>query len=329
MKTLYGPIYGYPIHIGRGAFCQLQYLLPQGKHLWVVDSEVARLYAPLLQDKNVYVVPHGEGSKDLSVYQALLAALEQAGLGRQDTVVAVGGGVVGDLVGFAAATYLRGVQLWQVPTTLVAMIDSSLGHKNGLNFGGYKNQIGTFYAPQGILMDLDFLLTLPKEEWRSGRGEMLKYACLLGGDEGRLLLEGEVTEELVALCVEYKNKLVEKDPYDRGERRLLNLGHTFGHAYESLSGMTIPHGVAVAMGLSTLAAHAFRSGTMPIEEYQLLQEALEDLDLPKAPVGALGVALSHDKKSTQGGIDMVVMERMGACRVERLSYEEVLCRYPF
>lgn len=200
-----------------------------------------------------FTYPGGEHCKTLATYTALLDFLAAHRLSRSDLIVALGGGVTGDLAGFAAATYQRGIPFVQVPTTLLAAVDSSVGGKTAVNLDSGKNQVGCFYQPSLVLCDPDTLRTLPPEEYRNGCAEVIKYAVLRSApffDELRAQPVSAQVGHVIATCVGMKRDLVVADEFDRGSRQLLNLGHTFGHAVEACSGYTVPHGCGVAIGMA-------------------------------------------------------------------------------
>ncbi len=332
----------YAVHIRRGQIAdvgsRIAQQLPLAKRfLLVSDDNVYPLYgkkvsASLAQSGcqvSSYVFPHGEGSKTLATYGDLLQALCEARLSRDDCLVALGGGVAGDLAGFAAATYLRGIRFVQIPTTLLACVDSSVGGKTGLDLAGGKNQVGCFYQPDLVLCDPDTLLTLPAEEYRNGCAEVIKYA-LLGGESLFVSVRDtpvcEQYEEIIARCVEIKRDFVEKDEFDRGARMLLNLGHTVGHAVETCSGYTIPHGQAVAIGMAVITKAAVEKGLCERDTSRALSELLALYSLPtQCPFSAdmLARAARADKKSTEEHMTLIVPERIGRCRALTIATDEI------
>lgn len=242
-----------------GAFC-------------VVDENVYKLYGHLFDGMSLYVLPSGERSKSMHHYTHVLEALMTCGCKRSDTLIAVGGGVVGDLAAFCASTYKRGMKLIHVPTTLLAMVDSSIGGKTAINFGVGKNNVGTFYEACEIWQCETFLESLPQREWTCGMAEVMKYA--LGFDEAiwTLLKEKPLQPHqfstIIKACVHIKQKLVAEDPYDFGERQKLNFGHTIGHALESVYAYErYNHGEAVAIGLTTQVALSKQRGAISGELY--------------------------------------------------------------
>ena len=244
------------------AGAQIAQVLGTGRTAAIVSGEtVAGLYAGRLAASLTragfravtFTYPGGEHCKTLATYAALLDFLAAHRLSRSDLIVALGGGVTGDLAGFAAATYQRGIPFVQVPTTLLAAVDSSVGGKTAVNLTSGKNQVGCFYQPSLVLCDPDTLRTLPPEEYRNGCAEVIKYAVLRSEpffSELRAVPVSAQVEHVIATCVGMKRDLVAADEFDRGSRQLLNLGHSFGHAVEKCSDYAVPHGCGVAIGMA-------------------------------------------------------------------------------
>ena len=274
-----------------------------------------------------WVFPHGEAHKTLASYAALLAFLSENGFTRGDLVVALGGGVCGDLAGFAAATYRRGCGFAQIPTTLLAAVDASVGGKCGVDLPGGKNQVGCFYQPLAVLCDPETFATLPERELRCGFAEVAKYGLLF--DRALFLsLRGGARNEyesLIARCVSYKRDLIERDEFDRGERRLLNLGHSFGHAIEQASGWQIPHGEAVSLGMVMIARAAAVRGLLFREDCAEIVSVLRALGLPTEcalPREALTAALERDKKREGDALTLVVPREIGRCELLEIPFAE-------
>lgn len=271
-----------------------------------------------------FVFPHGENSKTLSTYAALQQALFEKNFTRSDVVVALGGGVAGDLAGFAAATCQRGLACVQVPTTLLAMVDASVGGKTGVNLAGGKNQVGAFSQPALVLCDPSLLATLPDNEYKNGCAEVVKCAMLSGEPLFSSLPHAPV-ERVIGACVEIKRDLVQADEYDAGCRRLLNFGHTVGHAIESCSGYAVPHGFAVAAGMAVLTRAACRRGLCGADTLGALRHLLDAYGLPDTTAfsaQALAAAALSDKKRRGESLSLVLPEAVGRCRVETIRAEE-------
>ena len=311
-------------------------LKPQ-KLLIVSDSNVFPLYGPGLlksfQNYNVQaeymVFPAGEDAKSFDNLQKILVKLSEENFSRSDLLIALGGGVIGDLGGFAASVFKRGMKLMQIPTSLLAMVDSSVGGKTAVNLGSVKNQVGSFYQPQLILADTDCLSTLPEREYRCGCGEIIKYSVLF--DEGffDLILAQDIKEQyedVIEKCVRYKSLTVMKDERDAGCRQLLNLGHSFGHAVEALSSYEIAHGEAVAIGMFMVMKAAAAKGLCDSSQLLKLREILDKYNLPSEcgfPPEKIMELLLKDKKFTDGKLNLIVPEKIGKCSIMALSPEEI------
>ena len=276
-----------------------------------------------------YVLPHGEQAKTLENYGKLLEFLSRSHITRTDVLVALGGGVTGDLTGFAAATYQRGMDFVQVPTTLLAAVDSSVGGKTAVDLPTGKNQVGCFYQPALVLCDPELLATLPEEEFRCGCAEVIKYG-LLGSrkffDELKATPISQQLEHVICTCVEMKRDIVSRDEFDRGLRRLLNLGHSFGHAVEACSHFGVLHGQAVAIGMATITRAAVAKGYCSEETLREVLAILEQYHLPTStdfPLEEMAEAALTDKKLTGGSMHLVVPEAIGRCAIVSVPTEEI------
>ena len=299
------------IYCGRGAFEERAPLL-KGQQLFVVtDSNVYALYSDLILSAfgqvPVYVLPAGERSKNLTKLKEILTAMLTAGVTRSCTVVAFGGGVVGDIAGLAAALYMRGVRLVQIPTTLLAQVDSSVGGKTAVDFGGVKNAVGTFYQPGEVIVDPRFLSTLPIREIKCGLGEIVKYGALNGAILDRLidcpdLFDLCFLEGITYDCIAHKARVVEADERDEGgARATLNVGHTTGHAFE-LYYKRLSHGQFVLIGMYYELYLAQKSGCCGEEYADVLRDLIvRVLGRVPAPVDAAEAAARarYDKKNEQ------------------------------
>ena len=276
-----------------------------------------------------FVFPAGEDQKNGGTYLKLLEFLAARRLTRADGLIALGGGVVGDLAGFAAATFLRGIGFLQLPTTLLAAVDSSVGGKTAIDLTNGKNLAGAFYQPQAVLCDLDTLDTLPAEVFADGCAEVIKYGMI--GDPALLARLETVDfradpEELVARCVAQKRDLVEQDEFDTGARQLLNLGHTLGHGVEACSGYMVSHGRAVAIGMTLVTRAAVAFGRCPAEVLPRLRRLLERYGLPDATAysaQALYEKTLSDKKRSGDTISLVVPIAWGASQLVRIPVSEL------
>ena len=300
----------------------------------ITDSQVGPLYAQPLKEQLegagfavlVHAIPAGEASKGLETYGELLSFLAGHRLTRSDLVIALGGGVVGDIAGFVAATYLRGIRLAQIPTTLLAQVDSSVGGKTGIDLQQGKNLAGAFYQPQTVLIDPQALDSLPYDQYRNGLAEVVKYGVIQDAALFDMVpYEAGEQEEVIRRCVQIKQDIVARDERDRGDRQLLNFGHTFGHAVEHLSGYSLLHGEAVAIGMSIMARACAHRGLCPQEDASRLLNALHVLGLPtrtEEPEQAIFDALLVDKKRMDGGITLVLMRGIGDCFLQKMSLQE-------
>lgn len=323
----------YDVVIGAGLLPQTAALLPEGfrarSALLVSDSNVAPLYADraakALSGLRVarQVVPAGERSKSIESYVNLLNALARERLTRTDAVFALGGGVVGDLSGFAAATYLRGLPFVQLPTSLLAMVDSSVGGKTAVDLPTGKNLVGAFHQPRLVVCDLSLLDTLPERELRCGAAEALKTAILFDPELFEHFRQrglGFDRERVVAACVGHKRDVVCADERDNGRRQLLNLGHTLGHAVEACSGFSVLHGEAVAIGTCIMARLFARDADAICEAFAALGLPT-DTDLPTE---ALALPMRSDKKRRGDALTLVVPHGVGDCTLETVPFEDFL-----
>jgi 3-dehydroquinate synthase len=318
--TVNAPDGSYPIFIAPGASDPLDraaYGL-DGAAAIVTNETLAALYADLLAralpGAAVIAVPDGEAYKTLDTMARIYDGLVAAGLDRRGTVLAFGGGVVGDMAGFAAATYLRGVRLVQMPTSLLAMVDSSVGGKVGVDLPQGKNLVGAFKQPAAVLIDPLLLATLPARERRCGMAEIIKHGLI--ADAGLLeWIARDATPEndaaLIGRAVRVKIAVVQRDPYEQGERAHLNLGHTFGHAIETVSGYAIAHGEAVAIGLVAAAHLSEAVGLARAGLVEQVRGAVRAVGLPESMGGldpeAVYAAMGTDKKKQAGRLRFVLL----------------------
>ncbi len=328
----------YDIEIGSGNLSCFPSFLRQrcqtDHAVLITDTVVDPLYADQLGDRlvaggwevHVLVIDAGEQSKSADVAINLWETMLAEGADRQSVVVAMGGGVVGDLAGFVAATFARGVPWVQVPTTLLAQVDSSVGGKVGINLLGAKNMVGAFWQPQGVLVDVDVLKTLPEREYRAGLAEVVKYGIILDAEFFAYLeqhadqingQQPDVVANIVRRCCRLKADVVEKDERETtGLRAVLNYGHTFAHAFEAAGSYgTLLHGEAVAMGMGCAARLAERLGRVDEPFVRRQSKLLEALHLESTPPeyspDELLRLMYHDKKVDQGKLRFVLPDRLG------------------
>lgn len=307
---------------------------PSSRGVILTSSRVGQLYAEKVQNYfarrgyvvDILTVPDGEEHKNLRTVEEIYHKLLALDLDRKSFLLALGGGVITDLGGFVASTFLRGIAYYQIPTSLLAQVDSSIGGKTGVNLEEGKNLVGTFYQPSGVFVDLSFLDTLPEREYREGLAEVVKTAFLEGEKfvtflrarrEEILRREKNTLEELVARAVMYKKRIVEKDEKEQGLRSVLNYGHTIGHALEKATGYgMLRHGEAVSVGMHGEAMLALKIGVSTDEVYKLQESILEAFELPlrvsqRIEVREFLSALRKDKKKEGGKIRFTLLECLG------------------
>lgn len=311
----------------------------------VADSNVAGLYASEVveicketaSEVFTYTFPAGEEHKNLDTVRGLYTYLIEKRFDRKDVLLALGGGVTGDLTGFTAATYLRGIRFVQVPTTLLSQVDSSIGGKTGVDFDSYKNMVGAFHMPALVYMNLNTLRTLPEQQFCSGMGEVIKHGFIkdaaylediLAHKEEILARDYAVLSGIVARSCEIKRAVVENDPYEQGERALLNFGHTLGHAIEKLKNFELLHGECVAIGSVAGAYLSWKRGNLSRADYDKVCEAVRAFHLPISYTGLTREAIVEtsrsDKKMEHGVIKFVLLRSIGDAYTDRSVTEEEL-----
>jgi 3-dehydroquinate synthase len=325
----------YDIHIGRGLIGRIAEFIPKdyGKFAVITDDNVAEIYLQRVKDAlpgnpQSYTFPHGEASKNLDTISKMYDFLSENELTRTDCIIALGGGVTGDMTGFAAATYLRGIDFIQLPTSLLAQVDSSVGGKTGVDIPRGKNLVGAFHQPKAVIIDIDTLETLPPEYFKDGLGEVIKYGMIRSNEITELLLNHDidsiktVIDDIVYRCIDIKRKIVEIDEFEKGERKLLNFGHTFGHAIERLENFGgMSHGLAVISGMKIVSRLTGNEKVSALldeisEKYGLTREVkFTDSELLEAAM--------TDKKRSGGTIDLVVCDEPGESHVKKMSIENL------
>jgi len=328
----------YPVHIGKGALKELKPTLARLEPTGVVivtDTNVARWARTIAKSikssrlkPSIYTVAASERSKSLAALGGLLAFLERKRIDRGGCVIAVGGGTVGDLAGLAASTWLRGVALVEVPTTLLAMVDSSIGGKTAVNGVRMKNAIGTFWQPAAVIADTDCLSTLPRGRYREAFAEVVKYAVAMDrplfeqlGRDSELLVAGDpdALQSVIMSCATAKALVVARDEHDQGPRAILNYGHTAGHAVEAASYFRVSHGRAVAFGMRVAARISNAMGLCTRRVVDQQEELLTAYGLPDAapsvPVERVLAAIPSDKKARRGRVGWVLPRRIGFAEV--------------
>jgi len=331
----------YAVKIGADLLPQLGIEVSQvckaGTAAIVSDTNVWPLYGEIAKNSLEkagfrvvsFVFPAGEASKTGSTYLSLLNFLAENHVTRSDCVIALGGGVVGDMAGFAAATFLRGIAYIQVPTTLLAAVDSSVGGKTAIDLDAGKNLAGAFYQPRLVLCDTDTLRSLPEDIFRDGCAEVIKYGVLYDPELFSHLTEKGLSFDrpsVIARCVELKRDVVMEDEFDTGARQRLNLGHTIGHGVEARSNFTVSHGKAVAIGMAIVSRAGAARGICQPEAKEQILSVLESFGLPTATertAQELHESALSDKKRSGGTVNLVIPQRIGCCILQPTPVSEI------
>ena len=307
--------------------------LPAPNPVIITDENVGQRYADQFPPGHVMTIGTGEGIKTLDTIRRIYSELVAIEADRSCSIVGIGGGIVCDMAGFVASTYLRGVRFGFVASTLLAQVDASVGGKNGVNFGGYKNMVGTFNQPEFVLCDLDLLRSLPEEQLQCGFAEIVKHAAIADAGmfealekdaEKALALDPRVIERLVYDSLIIKSTIVNRDEKETGERRKLNFGHTFGHAIEKVTG--VPHGQAVSAGMVLAAGLSQQRGLITASEKDRLFALLEQLNLPTGMTfdqDAVLEALGKDKKREGDRVHFVLLDGLGRSVVRDIPLAEL------
>ncbi len=319
------PDRSYNIYVGSGILSKAcEYMNLNRKVFILTDSGVPKEYAETVKacckDAVIYCVPQGEDSKSLAVMEKVLKAMLDFGISRKDALVSVGGGVVGDLGGYAAASYMRGIDFYNVPTTLLSQVDSSIGGKTAVNLGSVKNVVGAFYQPKAVLIDTDTLKTLPQRLIAAGAAEAVKMSLTSDKDLFELIEEEGITdanlEEVIIRSLKIKKAVVEADEKENGLRKILNFGHTLGHGIEALKLGELYHGECVALGMLYMCSQAVK---------ERLIKTLNKLGLPTDYQYDLDKALEfviHDKKCKNGVVEAILVENIGEYKIKGFSIDD-------
>lgn len=333
---------GYPVLIGHGLLSSvadhLKKLYTGDRVIVVTHPRINRLHGSSLLKNlqnlglsfELLEVPEGEEHKSLEEASALYDEFGRCQVDRTTPVLALGGGVIGDLAGFAAATYMRGVPLVQLPTTLLAMVDSSIGGKTAVNHGKIKNTIGVFYQPVLVAADIAVLKTLPENEFINGMAEIIKYGFIQDNQLFYILennlesikhREESYLEEIVYRCASIKARVVEQDEKDTGLRNILNFGHTVGHAIEAVSDFNVSHGQAVAAGMVAASKISLKMGLLAVTEFERIKSVIFRYGLPvdvaSWPIEDLMQAMKHDKKRAGNRMRMVLVRKIGEVFIDQ------------
>lgn len=323
---------------------RIKELKPENRRICIVtDQNVAPLYAQEIQDLlqdccrelSVYVLPAGEEHKNLDEIRKIYEHLIARRFDRQDILIALGGGVTGDMTGFAAATYLRGIRFVQIPTTLLAQVDSSIGGKTGVDLDQYKNMVGAFHQPALVYINIRALLTLSEEQFSCGMGEVLKHGLIRDAGYYEWVIDhmSEIQERdlsvllpMVEKSCRIKRSIVEKDPTEKGDRALLNFGHTIGHAIEKLKDFRLLHGQCVALGCVAAAYISWKRGLLSEEEFYEIRDMNVGFGLPisfdSLKSEDVVEATKHDKKMASGQIRFVLLKEIGKAYLDTTVTDE-------
>lgn len=298
----------------------------------ITDSNVEKLYAkeiielltPCCREISLYTIPAGEEHKNLDEVKKIYEHLILHKLDRQDLLIALGGGVTGDMTGYAAATYLRGIRFVQIPTTLLAQVDSSIGGKTGVDFDQYKNMVGAFHQPSLVYINISCLNSLSEEQFACGMGEVLKHGLIRNADYYAWCIEHmfemeerdpDIMFQMIEASCQIKRQVVENDPTEKGERALLNFGHTIGHAIEKLMDFKMLHGQCVALGIVAAAHISWKRGYLTFDEFYEIRDMNVGFNLPISFEGLkseeIVEATKHDKKMASGQIKFVLLKGIG------------------
>ncbi len=317
----------YPIYLERGSLHKVKELInPQGKVFIVSDDGVPEKLQKILveqfDDAPIHVFKNGEGSKNLQTLEEILKHMLECKMSRKDMVIALGGGVVGDIAGLAAATYMRGIEYVNIPTTTLSEIDSSIGGKTAVDLAGVKNSVGCFWQPSAVIIDMDTLSTLPLRHFNNGLAEAVKTGLILDKNLFEIFESDdylEHLEEIIYRCLICKKKIVEEDERENGKRKLLNFGHTYGHAYESYHKLNeYYHGECVAMGMMTILKND--------EIKNRLEKVLNRLSLPiscEADKEKIVDLILNDKKANHTHVTIVQVDEIGNGHLEDWSIDDI------
>ncbi len=336
MKTIeiHGQLNQSKIVLDSGIRYQLKKYFPLQQAVVITDEHLIKYYHEIIPDVPCFIVGQGEVIKNLDTVHKIYQFFLKNGVNRHTFVLAIGGGIVCDIVGFVASTFMRGIPFGFLSTTLLSQVDASIGGKNGVNFDAYKNMIGTFTQPNTVLIDPKMLHTLPKREILCGLSEMIKHGMIrdkaylqqLAQDREEILaLNPQVLEDMIYRSLQIKSEVVTTDERERGERKKLNFGHTVGHAIEKLT-RQYNHGEAVALGMVFAIELSIKRGYLTETTGAYLKKILYDYQLPNQLTfdrEALFEAISHDKKRDDQDIDFILLKEIGEAVIEPISLKEL------
>jgi len=315
------------------SFQNIREFIPTENVVIITDTNVRRYYLKDFPPFEIIEIGTGEKIKNLDTVRSIYRKLVELEANRSSFIIGIGGGIVCDITGFVASTYMRGVRFGFVASTLLSQVDASVGGKNGVNLNGYKNMVGLFNQPEFVICDMNLLRTLPENEVLCGLAEIVKHAAIADSDmfsyleehyEKALELDNVVIEKLIYDSLVIKSSIVNRDEKEEGERKKLNFGHTFGHAIEKATG--VPHGEAVGVGMLVAAKLSAKRGHLQSEDVKRIEELLKKLKLPTIlPIdkGTILDALRKDKKRRGDTIDFVLLHGIGKAVVEEISMKEL------
>lgn len=317
--------------------------------LIITDSNIGIHYAQTVASilhshasfVDILTLPPGESQKELSTIQQIYSYLISHHFDRKDFLFALGGGVIGDMTGYAAATYLRGISFVQLPTSLLAMVDSSIGGKTGVDFQNYKNMVGAFYQPKAVYINLSVLNTLPDREFYSGFAEIIKHGLILDQDYYEYLIENsekalsrnyDILEEIIDRSCQLKQQVVEEDPFETGQRAILNFGHTIGHSVEKAMNFSMLHGECVAVGIAAASFLSYQRGFISQKELNQIISLVESYRLPSViPLQEQNMtydfilkAIRNDKKMEAGAIKFILLQKPGKAVIDKTVNKDEL-----
>ena len=323
----------YDIICERGALSRVGELLNLSRKVLIVTddgvpAQYAESVAKACYEPHIVTLACGEGSKSIVSFEMLCRTMLMHEFTRGDAVVAVGGGVVGDLAGFAASAYMRGVDFYNIPTTLLSQVDSSIGGKTAVNLAGVKNAVGAFYQPELVIIDTDILTSLPERIFNDGMAEVIKYGCIANPDILNMIAQPDFKsnmQHIVYECVRIKRDVVQQDEHDTGLRMILNFGHTIGHGAEKVGHFTeLTHGQAVAIGMVQAAKLGAKLGET--DYTQQITEICQAHELPTQlpyPIEDVYTAMLHDKKRAGDSINMILIHPMGKANIHKIPLEQL------
>jgi len=308
--------------------------IPSGKKVIIItDANLRKHYENLFQPYAIIEVGLGEENKTMSTIETIMGRLVELEADRSSFIVGIGGGIVCDITGFVASVYMRGLRFGFVSTSLLSQVDASVGGKNGVNYKGFKNMVGVFNQPEFVICDLDVLKTLPRDEFIGGFAEIIKHGAIKDRNlftfieencNKALAFDKEVLHRMVHDSVVIKGKVVEADEHEKGERRKLNFGHTFGHALEKLTG--ISHGKAIGIGMMMAAEASVKLGFLDAEDAKRLEKVIAGYQLPvqlKIDKTMLLQAMRKDKKREGEGVHLVLLKGLGTAFIHTVSYKQL------